>query len=65
TGTLPGLSREEAKQRIETAGGKVLGSVSKKTHFVVAGQEAGSKLGKAVTLGVPVIDEEKLLGMLG
>ncbi|MDQ6700664.1 MAG: NAD-dependent DNA ligase LigA [Acidobacteriota bacterium] len=65
TGTLPGLSREEAKQRIETAGGKVLGSVSKKTHFVVAGEEAGSKLDKAVTLGVPVIDEETLLGMLG
>ncbi|MGI8989814.1 MAG: NAD-dependent DNA ligase LigA [Bryobacteraceae bacterium] len=64
TGTLPQLSREEAKQRIETAGGKVQGSVSKKTNYVVAGEEAGSKLEKAVTLGVPVIDEEKLLSML-
>ncbi|MDQ6663275.1 MAG: NAD-dependent DNA ligase LigA [Acidobacteriota bacterium] len=64
TGTLPQLSREEAKQRIETAGGKVQGSVSKKTNYVVAGNEAGSKLEKAVTLGVPVIGEEDLLSLL-
>jgi DNA ligase (NAD+) len=64
TGSLPTLSREEAKARIEAAGGKVSGSVSKKTHFVVAGEEAGSKLTKAQELGVPVIDEAGLLDML-
>jgi len=64
TGTLPNLTREEAKERIETAGGKVAGSVSKKTSFVVAGDEAGSKLDKAKSLGVPVIGEAELLGML-
>jgi len=64
TGTLPNLSREDAKARIEAAGGKVSGSVSKKTHFVVAGEEAGSKLAKAQELGVPVIDEGALLDML-
>ncbi|HXF26358.1 MAG TPA: BRCT domain-containing protein, partial [Bryobacteraceae bacterium] len=63
-GTLPNLTREEAKERIETAGGKVAGSVSKKTSFVVAGDEAGSKLDKAKSLGVPVIGEAELLGML-
>lgn len=64
TGTLPTLTREEAKARIEEAGGKVAGSVSKKTHFVVAGEEAGSKLEKARSLGVPVIDEQQLLEKL-
>jgi len=60
TGTLPSLSREDAKALIETAGGKVSGSVSKKTDYVVAGAEAGSKLEKAQELGVKVIDEAKL-----
>ncbi|WP_374673898.1 NAD-dependent DNA ligase LigA [Ideonella sp.] len=65
TGTLPAWSRDEAKERIEAAGGKVSGSVSKKTHFVVAGEEAGSKLDKARELGVPVIDEAGLRALLG
>jgi DNA ligase (NAD+) len=65
TGTLPTLTREEAKERIESAGGKVSGSVSKKTSFVVAGDEAGSKLDKAQSLGVKVLDEAGLLEMLG
>ena len=65
TGTLPNLAREEAKQRIEAAGGKVAGSVSKKTSYVVAGEEAGSKLDKARELGVDVIDEARLLAMIG
>ena len=60
TGTLPSLSREEAKALIEAAGGKVSGSVSRKTDFVVAGSEAGSKLEKARELGVNVIDEAQL-----
>jgi DNA ligase (NAD+) len=64
TGTLPTLSREEAKQKIEDAGGKVSGSVSKKTNFVVAGEEAGSKLDKARSLEVPILDEAGLLAML-
>ncbi len=64
TGTLPTLKREEAKQRLEEAGAKVVGSVSSKTSFVVAGEDAGSKLDKARALEVPVIDEETLLGML-
>ena len=65
TGTLPNLARDDAKQRIEAAGGKVAGSVSKKTSYVVAGEEAGSKLDKARELGVEVIDEARLLAMIG
>jgi len=64
TGTLPNLSREEAKAKIEAAGGKVSGSVSKKTHYVVAGEEAGSKLDKARELGVSILDEGGLEKML-
>ena len=64
TGTLPTLKREEAQAMIEQAGGKVSGSVSKKTDFVVAGEAAGSKLTKAQTLGVAVISEQALLAML-
>ena len=64
TGTLPTLTRDEAKKRIEDAGGKTAGSVSKKTSYVVAGEEAGSKLDKAIELKVPVIDEAGLLAML-
>ena len=65
TGTLPTLSREEATRRIESAGGKVSGSVSRKTHFVVAGEAAGSKLDKARSLGVTILDESQLLEKLG
>src|SRR5580698_8777202 len=64
TGTLPTLTRDEAKAKIEAAGGKVSGSVSKKTSYVVAGDEAGSKLDKAVQLGVKTLDEAALLEML-
>lgn len=65
TGTLPALSREEATAKIEAAGGKVSGSVSKKTHYVVAGEDAGSKLEKARTLGVTILDEAGLRQLLG
>jgi DNA ligase (NAD+) len=65
TGTLPRLSREDAKARIEGAGGKVSGSVSRKTRYVVAGEDAGSKLDKARELGVEVIGEERLLELIG
>ncbi len=64
TGTLPTLKREEAKELIEQAGGKVSGSVSKKTHYVVAGEAAGSKLTKANDLGITVLTEEQLLQLL-
>jgi DNA ligase (NAD+) len=64
TGTLPNITREEAKARIEAAGAKVTGSVSKKTDYVVAGTDPGSKLDKASTLGVPVIGEPELLALL-
>ena len=65
TGTLPTLGRDEARDLIEKAGGKVSGSVSKKTDYVVAGEEAGSKLAKAQELGVPVLDEDGLRKLLG
>jgi DNA ligase (NAD+) len=64
TGTLPTLTRDEAKAKIEAAGGKTAGSVSKKTNYVVAGEEAGSKLDKARDLKVPVIDEAGLMALL-
>lgn len=63
TGTLPTLKREQAKELIENLGGKCTGSVSKKTNYVVAGEEAGSKLTKANELGITVIDEEELIRM--
>jgi DNA ligase (NAD+) len=64
TGTLPNLTREDAKDKIEAAGGKISGTVSKKTSFIVAGDEAGSKLDKAQALGVKILDEARLLKML-
>jgi len=64
TGTLPHLSREEAAERIEKAGGKVSTSVSKKTAYVVAGADPGAKYGKARELGIPVLDEDGLLDLL-
>ena len=63
TGTLPSLTREEATAKIEAAGGKVTGSVSKKTDFVLAGEDAGSKLTKAQELGVKILDEAEFLKM--
>ena len=65
TGTLPNLKREEAAAKIEAAGGKVSSSVSKKTDYVVAGADAGSKLDKAQKLGVKIIDEAELLRLCG
>jgi len=64
TGTLSAMTRDEARDRIESGGGKVTGSVSKKTDFVVAGTEAGSKLDKANELGVKVLDEEQFLKLI-
>src|SRR5205807_157453 len=65
TGTLPGMTRDEARQLIDASGGRVTGSVSKKTDFVLAGADPGSKLDKANELGVPVIDETEFKKMLG
>ncbi len=65
TGTLPTLTREQASEMVLAAGGKVSGSVSKKTDFVLAGDEAGSKLEKARTLGVTVIDQAEFLRLIG
>ena len=65
TGTLPSLSREEATAKIEAAGGRVSGSVSRKTSYVLAGEAAGSKLEKARSLGVSIVDEAEFLQMLG
>jgi DNA ligase (NAD+) len=64
TGTLQGMTREKARELIENNGGKVSGSVSRKTSYVLAGSEAGSKLTKARDLGVTVISEEEFLEML-
>jgi DNA ligase (NAD+) len=64
TGTLPNLSRDEAKEKIEAVGGKVSGSVSKKTNYVVAGADAGSKLDKAQELGIQILDEAALITLL-
>lgn len=65
TGTLPGLTRDEASEMIVNAGGKVTSSVSKKTNYVVAGEEAGSKLTKAESLGIAIIDEDGLRELIG
>jgi DNA ligase (NAD+) len=64
TGTLTSMSRDQAKERVESLGAKAAGSVSKKTHFVVAGAEAGSKLDRANELGIPVLDEDAFLDLL-
>jgi DNA ligase (NAD+) len=65
TGTLSRLTRDEAKAALQALGAKVAGSVSKKTDYVVAGTEPGSKLTKAQALGVKIVDEEGLLALLG
>jgi DNA ligase (NAD+) len=65
TGTLPSLSRQEAKTLIESHGGKVTGSVSQRTSYVVAGEAAGSKLQRAQELNIEVMDEAALLALLG
>ena len=65
TGTLPTLKRNEAEDLIREMGGKAAGSVSKKTSFVVAGEAAGSKLTKAQSLGIEIIDEQELLRRAG
>ena len=63
TGTLPNLSREEATRRIEEAGGKVTGSVSKKTDYLLVGADPGSKLAKAEKAGTEILDEDAFLGL--
>ena len=65
TGTLSSLGRKEAEEAIARLGGKASGSVSKKTSYVVAGEEAGSKLRKAQELGIPVLSEAEFLAMIG
>jgi DNA ligase (NAD+) len=65
TGTLSAMTREEAKARLQALGGKVTGSVSKNTRYVVAGVDPGSKLGKARELGVEVLDEAAFLRLIG
>jgi len=64
TGTMQTMGRDEAKEKLEALGAKVAGSVSKKTHYVVAGAESGSKLDKAQALGVPVLDDTGLALLL-
>ena len=64
TGTLTSLTREDAKQRIEALGGKVASSISRNTDYVIVGTDAGSKLEKAKTLAIPLLDEQKFLNML-
>ena len=64
TGTLQGMARNEAKQQIQSLGGKVAGSVSAKTSYVIAGDKSGSKLDKAMALKIPVLDEAELLQIL-
>jgi DNA ligase (NAD+) len=64
TGTLPQMTRDEAREKLEALGAKVAGSVSKKTDYVVAGEEAGSKLTKARELGIAVLDGEGLAALL-
>ena len=64
TGTLPSLTRSEAKKRIEEAGGKVSSSVSSKTAYVVAGEDAGSKLTKAEQLGITILSEDEFVALL-
>jgi DNA ligase (NAD+) len=64
TGTLTSMTREEAKEKIESLGGKVVSSVSKNTNFVIVGSEAGSKREKAKTLGILLLDEQKFITML-
>jgi len=64
TGTLPHMTRDEAKNRVEALGGKVTGSVSSKTDYVIAGANPGSKLQDALNLGIQVIDEDMLLKLL-
>ena len=65
TGTLPSLSRNEAEDLIREMGGTAAGSVSKKTSYVLAGEKAGSKLAKAESLGIPVLDEAAFMRLIG